>query len=475
MEQKRGLLAAIVVFLLGIGPLFAQSIEPRLVPTPFAVELGKAPTPLSVSMLIEASLELSGADPATMAADTKRLDAIVAEAKKAVAGYSTDYAKGDALLVFMHRQVLTRYSDTQTRLDTLLRTGEFNCVSSAVLYMILGRAVGLNVEAVYTPDHAFCTVRAKGRLIDVETTNQYGFDPGTKTKFRDAFGNTGFTYVPPGDYRLRTPTDGKGLLSFILQNRMSLLERQYRFAQAVGLATDRYAILRNKGALGDLVSEIGNYCALLNQRTEYSTAIAFLDRVQKDYGRLPKLGNIMSGLIHNEVLQLSKAGEYGKALILIDKRSTSGDLDAQSVASLKKLVVQNRLAQAVSGSPFANALAEIENSYRGGSIDQSEYHRYLVALFGKEAQQTAATKGYLSAVKVLDQGIKLTGGNAELERGRGIYLNNYIAAIHNHFATLFNNREYGQATKVIQEGLAVVPGSSVLNQDLQLIRRTSGG
>lgn len=474
MEQKRYLPLVLILLVSTAARLRAQPAEPRLTPVPLAVELGRASTPLSVPMLIKASLVLSGASESTIAADTIRLGEIIDQAKRAIAGDSSDYAKGNALLLFMHKVLLTRYSEPQTRLDTLLRTGEFNCVSSAVLYMILGRAVGLNVEGVYTPDHAFCTVEAKGSWIDVETTNRYGFDPGSKTAFHDAFGNTGFTYVPPGNYHLRTPTDGRGLLSFILQNRMSLLERRYRFKEAVGLAVDRYAILDNQTALDDLASEAGNYCAVLNQGKEYSTGIAFLDAVEKAYGRLPKLVTIMSGLIHNAVLDLANKGNYVQALTLIRERSASGAIDSSEASALRTIVAENRLSVAVKEQPFEKALGVVESSYRNGDISESTYHRYLVPVFGKEAQRTASANGYLAAVKILEQGIKMTGGSSELERGRRIYLNNYIATVHNRFAVLFNQREYEKATEVVREGLKIVPDSSVLNQDLQMIRRARG-
>ncbi|HUX19869.1 MAG TPA: hypothetical protein VMW69_01430, partial [Spirochaetia bacterium] len=352
MEHKRRKGVLLIIFILHAAAAYAQSTAPRLVPERFAVEIGSASHPLTVAQLIEASLIFSGADSATLSEDTLRFRKIITEAAAALEPYRTDYERGNELLVFMHTHLLTRYSEPQTRVDTLLRTGEFNCVSSAVVYMILGRALGLKVEGVYTPDHAFCTVQAAGRLVDVETTNRFGFDPGSKTAFHDAFGNTGFTYVPPGNYSLRTATDGRGLISFILQNRMSLLERQYRFSEAVGLAVDRYAVLGSKTALNDLASEAGNYCALLNQQGDYAKAIEFVDSVEKDYGALPQLVKLMDGLVHNEVLRLSSAGNYSGALRLVAAREASGSLDRTAVAALKQMVSERQLTQAVQTQPF---------------------------------------------------------------------------------------------------------------------------
>ncbi|MDR3174091.1 MAG: hypothetical protein LBU19_07570, partial [Treponema sp.] len=59
----------------------------------------------------------------------------------------------------MHREFLRSYSAMQTRLDTLLSNGRYNCVSSAVLYLILARSQGLDVRGVAARDHAFASLR----------------------------------------------------------------------------------------------------------------------------------------------------------------------------------------------------------------------------------------------------------------------------------------------------------------------------
>lgn len=473
MEQKRGLLCLALLVLLGTGSAAAATM-PRIDPTPYAKRLGTASLPLSESELIQASLELSGASPGLVARDSAKLEQMIGEARHAVAGDHTAYAKGNALLVFMHKQFLTSYSETQARMDTLLRTGVFNCVSSAVLYMILGRAVGLHVEAVYTPDHAFCTVRAKGRRIDVETTNRYGFDPGTKTKFKTAFGETGFVYVPPGNYNLRTPTNGRGLLSFILQDRIAVLERQSRFGAAFALAVDRYAVLRTRKALADVANEANNYCVGLNEGRRYVPAIDFVRAVEKRYGRLPRLVNLMGGLVHNRVLALTNADHYGEALTFIQDSSSAGEIDRKAAANLTQMTVRSELAHDVRTLPFKKGLAKVQATYRRGAISRSQYRGFLANLFSAKAERSAGSEGYLAAVKVLDRGIALTGGSAQLKQGRRVYLNNYVATVHNHFASLFNAQDYARARKVLAAGLKAVPGSSMLNRDLALLRRTAG-
>jgi hypothetical protein len=152
----------------------------------------------------------------------------------------------------MHRRFLKSYSEHQTRLDQLLSSGRYNCVSSAVLYMLLASSVGLEVTGVMTRDHAFVTVNAGTELIDVETTNPYGFDPGNRREFHDGFGRTtGFAYVPARNYRDRTSINQLELVSLILHNRIVEAESRNRYAEAVALALDRAALLSAQRGVPD--------------------------------------------------------------------------------------------------------------------------------------------------------------------------------------------------------------------------------
>jgi hypothetical protein len=155
--------------------------------------------------------------------------------------------RGDYILSYMHRQFLRSYSARQSRLDTLLSNGRYNCVSSAVLYLILARSQGLDVRGVATADHAFVTLVRGDEAWDVETTNLYGFDPGNRREFQDQFGKlTGFAYVPARNYRNRIELSPLELISLIIHNHIADLERQGRYDLAVPLALNRASLLAER-------------------------------------------------------------------------------------------------------------------------------------------------------------------------------------------------------------------------------------
>src|SRR5262249_34045726 len=83
----------------------------------------------------EACLIASGVtDPAKLKEYLAKLDAIEADARKALEGAKTTHEKGKKLLEFLHTGPMAKgYLSHQTDLHTVLDTGKFNCVSSAVL------------------------------------------------------------------------------------------------------------------------------------------------------------------------------------------------------------------------------------------------------------------------------------------------------------------------------------------------------
>ena len=55
----------------------------------------------------------------------------------------TEAERGREILKYLYRNYLKSYSLNQTKLDTALESGSYNCVSSAVLYLAAAKAAGL--------------------------------------------------------------------------------------------------------------------------------------------------------------------------------------------------------------------------------------------------------------------------------------------------------------------------------------------
>jgi tetratricopeptide (TPR) repeat protein len=107
----------------------------------------------------------------------KQIDQLEAAARKATAEAKTTKEKGEKLLKFLHAGPLAKgYAVEQTDLSAILDTNKFNCVSSAILYNILAKRLGMQARGVRVPNHVFSVLEDAGRLIAVETTSARGFD-----------------------------------------------------------------------------------------------------------------------------------------------------------------------------------------------------------------------------------------------------------------------------------------------------------
>ena len=88
--------------------------------------------------------------------------------------------RGEAVLRLMYRDVLKKYVLTESSITAMFQKGQYNSVSATLLYVALAKEAGLETTIYKTTDHSFCAIKTEDRLIEVETTNPYGFDPGTK-------------------------------------------------------------------------------------------------------------------------------------------------------------------------------------------------------------------------------------------------------------------------------------------------------
>ncbi|RLW70863.1 MAG: hypothetical protein B6D68_00285, partial [spirochete symbiont of Stewartia floridana] len=100
--------------------------EIRLTPDSEIEAIGDIPEPIPIDSLIHASLIASGTPADEMEHYSKIIQDIIGSLKSTITG--DDLPDGEALLYWMHSNCLSRYIETQTRLDVLLKTGRYNCV-----------------------------------------------------------------------------------------------------------------------------------------------------------------------------------------------------------------------------------------------------------------------------------------------------------------------------------------------------------
>lgn len=132
----------------------------------------------------------------------KRVHRFVQTFRSGIRTQTTAYAKGEKLLHAMHAEffagegngrdgeLIDGYDSEQSRVSAIFHHGRFNCISSAMLYVVLARYIDLNVEGVVTAHHAFIQIKGEnGRRIEVETTSNKGYG----LTHDENFYRTGFT------------------------------------------------------------------------------------------------------------------------------------------------------------------------------------------------------------------------------------------------------------------------------------------
>jgi tetratricopeptide (TPR) repeat protein len=422
MRKTAAILASVFTTLIFIHSAAAQEAGPfpELVPLSRALELSQASDPLGLEQMVDAAVAFSGASPAgsSPAAARERILAHAARFTSESGRVRGQRALAEAALEYLHGNVLSRYSLLATSVAGAVQSGSYNCVSSAVLYAILARAVGLTVTGVRTADHAFCTVLVDGSPVDVETTNVHGFDPGRRKEFTDSFGAvTGFTYVPPSNSRDRRPISTRELLALILYNRVSEEGQAGRYREAVNPAVSAWAFAPVEDFRETRDIAFSNYATSLAMRGEFARAAAFLEAAQAAWGASPDVARLRFEVTHNWIVGAIQAGRLGEAVSLL-------------------------------ADPGRRAVL--------GESDWTDLSVYLVQ---SRAEAASAGGGFSEAAEVIAAGIASLGSQGELLRA-------YEAYVHNAFAKLYNARRLEEARAVLARGLGVYPSSQMLSRDM---------
>jgi tetratricopeptide (TPR) repeat protein len=294
-----------------------------------------------------------------------RIDAIEADARKAIEGAKSPAEKGEKLLKFLHAGPMAKgYESKQTDLHLILDTGTFNCVSSAVLYNVIGRRLGLDLRAVEIPQHVFAVLYDGDTKYDVETTNARGFDPSDdnggakKVTKKERHGSS------------RREVGEAGLAAIIFYNHGVSLTDEKKHAEAIRV----------------------NFQALGLDRTSPSAA-----------------GNALAGLT-NWPLELSKAGKFEDALTVI---AVSLELAPKhsGLENNHKAIWSEYAESLAKVGKMDEALAVLRRAAK--AAPEGDFERRQAFLFLKPGQEKVEAKQWEDALKVYEAGLAKVDAKAK--------------------------------------------------------------
>ncbi len=420
---------------------------------------------MRVEQLIEISLRSSGLGPDELLAPTRKIQAHLKQSEAVLEASLSPREKAEGLLRYMHDELLTRYVLPQTKVDTLLERGTFNCVSSALMYMILTRYYGIPSRGILTPDHAFVVVfPGTAEAVDVETTSPWGFDPGSKKEFASDFtGTTGYAYVPPGEYSNREEIGDKDMAGLIFQNLIVEAQKRGDHQRALLLGADRLSLVDSPQARRDYYSTIQNRLAGMNQQKQFRQGLELLETLEAGGMELsPFLQDTRSQLVYNEVVTQVNQGKIEEAKRGFQEWENLLDLGKRQeligYISIKDFEARGE------GEFSMDYIEELQQAAGKGLISQDQAMNLGSFHFNKRAnflsRQGKNKEAYLHLLQAPDW----VRRDREYQRILKIVKNNTAIDYHNQVVSLLNQGQKKEAAAMVQEGLRLLPDSKLLLQ-----------
>jgi tetratricopeptide (TPR) repeat protein len=269
---------------------------------------------------VTAHLIASGVEnSAARAAYLKKFNALVEAAKKAVGGTKTDGEKADQLLRFLHKEVMAKgYSSEQTRLSAVFDTGEYNCVSSACLYYLVGTRLGLKLQPVLTPGedfvagHAAVDLLTDGKRIEIEPTNPDGYNFPEKLK------QPGVRAVGPQPDRSKAhDCDGFGLAGSIASNRGVAAGKSHPPRPVESVRAGLIALVldpTNDSASKNLLAAVSNWGYALDKEKKLAEALKVFEFGRAALGKHQKLDDNHKVVWEHHLVALFSDGKFADGL-----------------------------------------------------------------------------------------------------------------------------------------------------------------
>ena len=392
----------------------------------------------------------------------KTLDAIEADARKAVEGVKTAAEKAERLLKFLHEGPMKGgYESKQTDLHTILDHGTFNCVSSAALFNVIGSRIGLEVVAVEVPQHVFSVVIDGSRRIDVETTSPRGVDPkGVKTPKGTA---------PADRYAGNRREVGElGLAAVIVYNHgVGMIEMNLYHESMMTSLRALSLDPSNPSAAQNTLAGFVKWSLELNECEKYEEALVILATGLEISPKDSAMLNNRKVLWHSYAESRSKAGKMEEALDVL--RRAAKAIPGEDFETRQAFLFIDRANELVESGKWIEALKLFDSGV--AKVDKKAAAKIKDARIGLFLNRSVAAmeKGeYEAALEILKEGEKLEPKDGRIK-------NNAVAAFDKWANNLMEKKDWAGAVAVYEKGLAQFPGDSHLKNNLAYCKQEQAG
>lgn len=401
---------------------------------------------------------------------------------------------------FMHKNILKKYVESATTLDAALGTGNFNCLSSTLLYNSLLELNGIEPSMVVLPTHVYTLVNLFSKEIDAENTTPNGFDVANNTSAQEAIKRiTGFTYTPSSE--APEVVGIRGLVGYTYANRAFFASEANNFTLAFQCAIKAYAVFpEGRGVYTNVSAAYISYAYyLINSKKDYLGAMEVLEDAFDNLPTKREFIQNYTAAVDGYVRQLVDKGDFAGAAAALDRgKRFSGqpmkDIEENYYVSvLYRLVNTDRdfdkaydyAKKALAALP---ASENVKNMIINGMIElgkklQNDWQRHAqnepvilkwYALF-RHTKMDVVLENYYSfvAVKIYEAG-DADNGLVAIDKGLTFFPNSTLlkqngAYIAGNVAIKFiNASDYPTAIKYLKIALKYQPGSAAVLQNLSL-------
>lgn len=476
---------ALLFFFGFINLLMAQSQHPSF--EPLFIFNEKSPV-YTADEVFELGLLLSECEKGseTWNRCNQKFKAIKKEVTSSAMKNLSDEEKGKAILKYLYEDYLKTYSSLQTKLDVAFETGSYNCVSSAVLYMVAAKAAGLDVRGQKTTQHAFCSIYVPGvkegqlKKIDVETTNPYGFNPGSKeeVEFEDQI--KAYYVVPKKYYSNRKEVNDGIFAGLIAGNLTSIYIKTGDYQKALPLGAARWEIVKSEPeksvafVRNDFDILAANYVNLLPYSvpeflSKFEWFISFIER----WGNTDFLQKNLDNSFVNLLIVSSQGRNYELTMDIYEKYKDK--VSASQIAKVEEIIADTILFKATAGLSTEEKITEINSLISSEELaiparrKRAELHlesywlEHLNIFMNNRDYET----GYESANLAASQLPK----SSKIKTMQNGFYKNIIVTIHNQFVKEANARNFDAAQKILEEGLKKYPDNKSLKKDLMDLQK----
>lgn len=387
--------------------------------------------------------------------------------------------RGEAVLSAMYSKVLSQYSLKQTKVDVALNSGVYNCVSSALLYLALASDFGLDARVQQTFRHAFVTLYlSDGRKIDVETTNPYGFNPGTKKSVQQD--SKKYAVVPRNYYSSRREISKRRAVTLVAKNLCADLNEKDDYAAAFPLAAAAYSFVaaEKDGARNDFDALAGNFVAYADKNHLQEAALDFLDEVFSRYGKSEYLLKRYNDAAYNSAAFNCNQNNFDLAEANLEKRREK--LPRKNAEEIEKIIFESRTFYDSQNLAADDGIKYVQNARKSRfALSDQSFARNLEkaeeSFWSMKIVPVFNSGDFLAAALLCGDGLLSLPESSYLKNTRNASLQNYAAEIHNKIVPLVNSKKYGEASEILNRAMKTEPEirdflNSRLRNDLKIIQ-----